>query len=145
MKRLFCLLLILCFLPAFAVAFDPDFFSFCGYAYSIGNIDFDDSQKSVADDMTVYQTKTGYVGFRYASDVLQSISVYGTGDELLIYAFAAICTVEGSASNINDNFSVFLRHYFQAHAGGEQIGTTKGGCVFSVRPYENGYMFVINR
>ena len=146
MKRVLCLLLVLCFIPALCnAATSYDFDTFCGYAYVIGNIEFDESNKTVMDGRDIYTTKTGFVGFQYDSNKAKSISVYGNGDEFLVYVFSAICTLEESATNILDNYSTFMWKYFDAHTKGEQYGTTKGGIVFLVKPYEDGYLFISDR
>ena len=143
MKRVLCVLLALCVLPVFANA--SPFDSFCGYVYAIGKTDFDDSQKTVKDGRDVYTTATGLVVFQLDSGTLKTISVCGYGDEFLVNVFAAICTVEGGATNLLDNYSEFMMRYFEAHTGEKQTSMTKGGFVYIVRPFNDGYMFIISR
>ena len=141
MKRFFCALMTLIFLPAFAFALDLQDFNDYAAVLGASEIDIKQAKKSgkytgiVSDDCSIY--------FVEENEKLQSIIIDGKGDSYLAYCCAAIRTFDPSGST-TQNHGQLLTMYLLAHNASEhQTGQTSNGIFFFVEPSKTGFLFMI--
>ena len=148
MKRYLCLFLILCMVPACSFAvFGSDYLEDLDiYAELFDIPTVSTCPKKTVDGMTVFITNGGYVGVDESAGNVNGFSVCGEGDSFLVYSLAAICILEDAndafISNVGTVTSAYLMCRFTKE---EYANITSCGTVFLIKPYENKYMFVINR
>lgn len=145
MKRIVAVLLFLCMVPLCASASgyleDLDI-----YAELFGVPEISSAPKETVHGKTIYTVGGGFVGLEESSGELESVSVFGTGDNLLIYAVSAICVMEGTNDNFTQNCGILLSSYLICRMNGEeQFANTKGGLFYLIQPYNDGYMVIIQR
>ena len=151
MKRIVCAVLGLCLLPvcASAVWTDDYFEDFNIYAYLFGAQELDKESAYPADGLTLYPVKNGAVGFTTESGELKGITVFGEGDDFLIYSMAALSLLEKSNANFTYNCGALLAAYLMCHKDKdkERMGVTKDGIVFMVQTFNNQeqYMMIVQK
>lgn len=146
MKRLLCVILILCVIPVVASATDY-IDRFNDYAAVFGLRGVEGNGQTVK-SKTMYIVDGSYVGFQEDENTgeLSSIFVSGEGDNLLIYTISAICVMENTTNHFSDNCGLLLTQYLMCRMKQETVYfSTKGGLFVLVEPYNGEYMTVIER
>lgn len=141
MKKIFCLLLILCLLPSCAFALDLDEFNI--FAAVVGAEELNIANGKTSGNYTGFVQGDCHIYFSEEGGKLTDIFVEGNGDDFLAYCCAAMHVFDPNGNTTN-NHGQFLTMYFLAHMETEhQTGQTSNGLFFFLEPSEKGYMFMI--
>ena len=140
MKRFLCAVIILCFVPIFAVALDLSEFNACSAVLGAPELDLSDAK--TVDEYTRFISDKCFIFFVEDGGNLQSIYIDGQGDSFLAYCCAALHLFDPSGST--NNHGQLLTMYLMAHRDAEhQAGQTTNGLFMFVEPSDNGYLFMI--
>ena len=147
-KRIICAVLVLCLLPACALAgFSKDYVEdFNILAELFGAPELENTPLYTSDGMTTYKMGDGFCGFSVDSGELRGVSTTETGEAFLICSVIMLMVLEGSATNIMDNCGVLFSTYMMCkmNKGEQRTATTDSGILIMVEKYgsENQYMMV---
>lgn len=139
MKKIICVILLVCIFPACAFALDLSEFNL--FAAVVGVPELTGGKTSgnytgfVQDDCFIYFDESG--------GKLSGIYIEGKGDTFLAYCCAAIHVFDKNGKT-TVNHGQLLTMYLMAHTETEhQTGQTTNGVAFFVEPSEKGYTFMI--
>lgn len=142
MKRLVCVLLILCVLPV--CAFGIDFDGFNQYAEVFGAKEIDPSSAIQANGLSFCSVGGQRVTFSEDDGALKRIFIEGDGVDFLAYSMAAIMMFD-SSENYSANAGQLLSAFLLSRSENESYGTTVSGCLFLIQKQDKGYVFTIGK
>lgn len=140
MKKLFCVLLILCLLPACALGVDTD--SFNDFASVFGAPELKDG--TYDGKYTTFLSEGCSVYFREMEDDL-IIYVAGSGENFIAYCIASIMYMEPDSAAFSYNCGQFLSIFLLTRTGEEHTSFTQAGNLLLVQKRDDGYVFAVNR
>ena len=150
-KRIVCAVLVLCLLPACALAgFSKDYVEDFNILAELFNVqELGKTAAYNSDGMALYTFNGGMVGFSVHAGELDGVTVTGTGENFLIYSVIAFMVLESSAKNIVDHSGILFSTYLMCRQdnGKERTAVADGGIIFMIKSYgEDGqYMMVAQR
>ena len=141
MKRIICVLLILCMIPAFSFAVDLDEFNTFSSVLGASELDMNEAKVSgkhigfVKDGCNVYIDEV--------NGKIDGIYIQGQGDSYLAYCCAAVHVFDPNG-NTTQNHGQVLTMYLMAHETNEYMtGQTQNGYYFFIQKQDNGFFFLI--
>ena len=138
MKRLICVFLILCLLPACAFGVDIDLFN--DYAGTFHAPELKDG--AFDGKYTTFTSEGCTIYFREMEDDL-IIYVSGDGDPFFAYCVAAIMYIEPDSSALSYNCGMLLSYYLLTEE--QETFPSYAGNLMMIQRRDNGYMFAVNR
>lgn len=108
MKRFFCMCLVLLMFVPSAYALNIDDFNL--YAGVFGEAELSDGKEKKTESgiVTKFDTVSGLITFTEKDGKLNSINIYGKGDDFISYCCAAIMTADTDSKNASENFGAFI-------------------------------------
>ena len=144
MKRLLCVILVLCLFPAYALCVDFD--SFNAYAAVFGATEIDPSKALEAKGLTICTVGAQRVTFSEHEDgSLKRIFIEGDGVDFLAYSMAAIMMFDPSSDNYAVNAGQLLSAFLLSRTQSESAGETVEGNVFLIQAQNKGFVFTIGK
>ena len=141
MKKLVCILLILCVLPAWAFALDLSEFNL--FASILGAPELEMKNAKTSGKHTGFIQNDCYIYIDESNGKIDGIYIDGKGDEYLAYCCAAIHVFDPTGDTTK-NHGQLLSMYLMAHTQAEhQTGQTGSGYFFFIEPSDNGFFFLI--
>ena len=141
MKRLLCVLLILCVLPVCASALDLDEFNTCSVVMGASELDI--ANAKIAGQYTGFIQDNCFIYFDEEGGKLKNIFIDGQGDSFLAYCCAAIHVFDLNGDKTR-NYGQLLIMYMLSHTEeGHRTGQTSNGTFFFMEQSEKGFMFMI--
>ena len=141
MKRIICVLLALCLLPAFAFAIDLTEFNVFASVLGASELDIKDASVSgnhigfVKDGCKIYIDEKG--------GKIDGIYIDGQGDSFLAYCSAAVHVFDPNGSTTQNNGQL-LTMYLMAHETTDYMtGQTQNDYYFFVQKQDNSFFFMI--
>ena len=141
MKRVACVLLLLCLIPVCAFAIDIDEFNAFASVLGASELNMEESKTSgihtgfMKDDCKIY--------FDEIDGKLDGIYVDGQGDSFLAYCCAALHLFDPDGQT-SINHGQLLTMYLMAHkTDNYQTGQTQNGYYFFMEKQDGGFFFMI--
>ena len=142
MKKIICILLVLCIFPVCAFALDLDEFNVFASVVGVSELDINEAKVS---DFHYGFVKEGckiYIDEKVKGKI-DGIYIIGKGDSFLAYCCAAIHVFDQHTSS-SSNYGQLLTMYLMAHTTEEyQAGETQNGYLFFIQKTDGEYMFLI--
>ena len=139
MKKVICIVVLLCLVCSVAVAdIADDFNTLIGV---FGCKLLLPTQRTEKNGYVIYENDDCIATFK--SD--ERIFIEGKGDLFVPYCMAAIMTFETETSTFKENCGRFLPYYLLARDGTEQSSTTTSGYTFLIQKSNKGLVFTIGK
>lgn len=144
MKKLLCLLLALCLLPACAFAVSVEDFNM--YASIFGEPELDTSSGKTSNSYIFFESEDCIISFKEENGEIKTIIVNGDGIPFIVYSMAAIMAFDQDSSNFTDNAGRFMTMFLLNRTATEtETGYLPAGYYYAFSKDERGYVFLIGK
>lgn len=140
MKRVLCVVLIACLVPA--CSFAVDLADFNEHAMSLGEKKVGEADAHKIGEVTVYTAGNCSLIFNEDNEnAIESIILQGNGISFLSYAMAAIMLFDNNPVAYSDNAGKLFYSFLLARTNGMQQAYTSSGAFFYISSLENGEFY----
>ena len=143
MKRVICIVLIACLIPACSFAIDLRDFNL--NAMVLGEEAIDTASTVVSGKFITVSAGGCNFGFEEEENRISRIIVMGKGESFLAYAMASIMTFDDSSESFVENAGKLLVAFFLVRSEKTQLANTSAGQLFLIEQLGDDYYFTIGR
>ena len=143
MKKLLCLLLALCLLPACAFAVDIDDFNTYAYVFDVPELG---ESVGESNGYVFYESDGCIISLKEENGEINSVVINGDGISFMAYAMAAIMVIDSDSSHLSDNAGQFISMFMMnRNKEKETYGYLAAGGFFVISKNDKGYIFLAGK
>ena len=135
MKRIICIVLIACLVPA--CSFAVDLTEFNANATMLGEEAIDKSTEEITETFIMYSCGGCQFGFKEENNQISRIVIQGDGISFLTYALSAILMCDDDVDAFDLNAGKLFTAYLVVRGGGQYYDRISSGQLFIIRDYED--------
>ena len=143
MKRIICIVLIACLVPACSFAIDLKEFNTNAMVFDMEAID--ETTAVVSGRFTTFSVGDCKFGFEEKENQISRIIVQGKGEPFLAYAMASIMTFDDNSDAFVENAGKLLAAFLLVESDDTQYSRISSGQLFLIKKIGDEYYFTIGR